>query len=128
MQAADRGFADLVTLTFPGADAIEARRGEAFLGFLELIGRAKDSGHLRADFVSEDLFVLLIANAGVIAATGDDASASGRRLVGHFLRAFLRAVANPGTPLPPMPPAPTSEALRRAMARFTQVPNDSGSA
>ncbi|MEU4343060.1 TetR/AcrR family transcriptional regulator [Nocardia sp. NPDC023852] len=116
MQAADRGFADVLTMTFPTAETLEARRAEAHHGFLELIARAKATGHLRTDFTSEDLVILLIANAGVIAATGDDAPDSWRRLVGHMLRAF----ASPDAPIPPMPEAPTSTALYRAMTRFGQ--------
>ncbi|MDU8993322.1 TetR/AcrR family transcriptional regulator [Streptomyces mirabilis] len=55
MQAADRGFADILTMSFPGAQALEALRAQAYQGFLELIGRAKDSGQLREDFTSRDL-------------------------------------------------------------------------
>lgn len=114
MQAADRGFADVLVMTFPAAKALEARRAESYEGFLKLISRAKATGHLRADFSSEDLVVLLMANAGVIAATGDDAPDTWRRLVGQMLRAY----AAPDAPLPPMPDAPTSTALYRAMTRF----------
>lgn len=113
MQAADRGFADVLVMTFPAAEALEARRAESYQGFLELIARAKATGHLRSDFVSEDLVVLLMANAGVIAATGDDAPEAWRRLVGQMLRAF----AAPGAPLPPLARAPSSPDLSRAMAR-----------
>jgi AcrR family transcriptional regulator len=111
MQAADRGFATVLSMTFPTAEGLEARRAEAYRGFLELIARAKATGHLRADFASEDLVVLLMANAGVIAATADAAPDSWRRLVGQMLRAF----ATPGAPLPAMPEAPSPAALYRAM-------------
>lgn len=98
-------------------DAGRPCRGSGpYQGFLELIARAKATGHLQADFASEDLVVLLMANAGVIAATGDDAPEAWRRLVGQMLRAF----AAPGAPLSPLPDAPTSTALYRAMARFGQ--------
>nr|AXL05727.1 TetR/AcrR family transcriptional regulator [uncultured bacterium] len=113
MQAADRGFADVLVMTFPAAEALEARRAESYQGFLELVARAKATGHLRPDFVSEDLVVLLMANAGVIAATGEDAPEAWRRLVGQMLRAF----AAPGAPLPPLAHAPSSPDLSRAMAR-----------
>ncbi|MBP2329051.1 AcrR family transcriptional regulator [Kibdelosporangium banguiense] len=113
MQAADRGFAAVLAMTFPAAKALEARRAESYEGFLELIARAKATGHLRADFASEDLVVLLMANAGVIAATIDDAPEAWRRLVGQMLRAF----ASPDAPLPPLPEAPSSPALYCAMAR-----------
>ncbi len=111
MQAADRGFATVLSMTFPAARELETRRAEAYRGFLEIIARAKTTGHLRADFASEDLVVLLMANAGVIAATVDAAPDSWRRLVAQMLRAF----ATPGAPLPPMPQPPLSSGLFRAM-------------
>ncbi|UUU19870.1 TetR/AcrR family transcriptional regulator [Streptomyces sp. DSM 40750] len=117
MQAADRGFADVLTMTFPAAKALEARRTEAYNGFLELISRARDSGHLRDDFTAEDLVILLMANAGVIAATGDAAPDAWRRLVGHMLRSY----ATPGTEIPPLPDAPTPTALYRAMIRLSRT-------
>jgi AcrR family transcriptional regulator len=111
MQASDRGFAAVLSMTFPAAEELEARRSEAYRGFVELIARAKSTGHLQTDFTSEDLVVLLMANAGVIAATADAAPDSWRRLVGQMLRAF----ATPGAPIPPIPPAPASADLYRAM-------------
>jgi AcrR family transcriptional regulator len=120
MQAADRGFAAVLSMTFPAAEELEARRAEAYQGFVELIARAKRTGHLQADFTSEDLVVLLMANAGVIAATADVAPGSWRRLVGQMLRAF----ATPGAPLRPIPPAPAAADLYRAMTE----PREKGSA
>jgi AcrR family transcriptional regulator len=119
MQAADRGFADVLTMTFPAAKALEGRRAEAYHGFLELIARAQRSGHLRDDFTSADLVILLMANAGVIAATGDAAPGTWRRLVGHMLRSY----ATPGTEIPPLPEAPAPRALYRAMVRLTRTGN-----
>ncbi|MFI7708809.1 hypothetical protein [Nonomuraea sp. NPDC049480] len=49
MQAADRGFADVLTMTFPAAKALEERRAGAYHGFLELIASAQATGHLRDD-------------------------------------------------------------------------------
>jgi AcrR family transcriptional regulator len=111
MQAADRGFAAVLSMTFPAAEELEERRAEAYRGFVELIARAKATGHLQADFTSQDLVVLLMANAGVIAATSAAAPNSWHRLVGQMLRAF----ATPGAPLPRMPRAPTPVDLYRAM-------------
>lgn len=114
MQAADRGFADVLTMTFPAAKALEGRRTAAYDGFLELITRARATGHLRDDFTPEDLVILLMANAGVIAATGDDAPDTWRRLVGHMLRSY----ATPGTAIPPLADAPAPTAVYRAMVRL----------
>ncbi|MGW7199099.1 TetR/AcrR family transcriptional regulator [Streptomyces chryseus] len=123
MQAADRGFADVLTMTFPAAKALEKRRTEAYHGFLELIARAKDTGHLREDFTDRDMPILLMANAGVVNAAGDAAPDAWQRLVAHMLRSY----ANPGSPLPPMPDAPAPTALYRAMVRLTRPGTDRGS-
>ncbi|MCG5432156.1 TetR/AcrR family transcriptional regulator [Mycobacterium sp. MYCO198283] len=117
MQAADRGFADVLTMAFPAARIMETRRAEAYESFLEVITRAKATGHLRDDFTSEDLIVLLMANAGVINAAGDDAPDAWRRLVAHMLRSY----AAPDAPLPPLPEAPTPAALHRAMIRLNRA-------
>jgi AcrR family transcriptional regulator len=69
MQAGDRGFTDVLTQSFPSAKEFGAQRDEAFRRFTELIDRAKQTGGLRQDFVAEDLPMLLMANAGVVAAT-----------------------------------------------------------
>jgi AcrR family transcriptional regulator len=113
MQALDRGFADVLTLTFPAGGTVEELRAKAYAGFLEIIAKAKATGHLREDFKSEDLVILLMANAGVVSATAKDAPDSWRRLVGQILRGF----ASPAAPLTPVPPAPSPGDLYRAMAR-----------
>ncbi|MFC7722815.1 TetR/AcrR family transcriptional regulator [Nonomuraea recticatena] len=94
MQAADRGFAEVLTMTFPTSKALEERRAEAYHGFLELIARAKAAGHLRDDYTDQDMVILLMANAGVVAATGDAAPHTWRRLVGQMLRAYATPAPN----------------------------------
>jgi AcrR family transcriptional regulator len=116
MQAADRGFAEVLTMTFPTCKGLEERRARAYQGFLELIDRAKATGHLRDDFTHQDLVILLMANAGVIAATADAAPDTWRRLVDHMLRAWTA----PGAPLPTLSPAPAPTALYRAMIRLNR--------
>lgn len=116
MQAADRGFADVLTMTFPAAKPLEARRAQAYNGLLELIARAQASGHLRPEFSDRDMVILLMANAGVIAATGDAAPDTWQRLVGYMLRSF----AAPGAELPTLPPPPQPRALYRAMVRLAR--------
>ena len=114
MQAEDHGFTEVLTLTFPTAEAFEAKRHEGYLGFTELIDRAKKSGRLRPDFSHEDLVLLLMANAGVIAATGDAAPDAWRRFVAYMTQAF--AAGHTGQ----LPPAPSGASLMRAMLRLLE--------
>ena len=114
MQAADRGFTHVLTMTFPTAKALEADRARAYRGFTELIARAKATGALRPDFSDKDLIVLLMANAGVIGAAGDAAPDTWRRLVGYMLQAFSAGNTTP------LPPAPRGKDLFRAMAHPQQ--------
>jgi AcrR family transcriptional regulator len=114
MQAEDRGFTEVLTLTFPTAAAFEEKRHRAYLGFNELIARAKLSGRLRADFSHEDLVLLLMANAGVIGATGDAAPDAWRRVVAYMVQAFAAEQADP------LPPAPSGDALYKAMMRLAR--------
>lgn len=113
MQAADRGFADVLTVAMPASADLEHLRAQSYQGFLRLISLGKHAGVLRDDFVSEDLVVLLMANAGVVRLTSVAATGSWKRLVGQF----LRAVATPQATLGPLPPAPTSDELYQAMGR-----------
>jgi AcrR family transcriptional regulator len=115
MQAADYGFADLLTMTFPAAHGQEERRREAYLAAVRLIDRAKAAGRLRADFTPEDLMLLIMANAGVISATEADAPGTWRRLVALLLQAYEAPARGP------LPDAPQPRALHRAMLRATQA-------
>ncbi|MEV6405488.1 helix-turn-helix domain-containing protein [Streptomyces bobili] len=111
MQAADSGFADVLTTTFPTAKALERRRNEAYEGMLELIGRAKATGRLREDFDSSDLVLLHMANAGVVNATGDAAPDAWRRVVALLVQSFETPARGP------LPASPQHDALYRAMLR-----------
>ena len=120
MQADNHGFTDVLTLTFPTAAAFEAKRVAAYSGFAELIARAKVAGRLRVDFSPEDLVMLLMANAGVVAATADAAPDAWRRLVAYMTQAFAAGHTDP------LPPAPTPAALYRAMLRLSLRGSGSG--
>ncbi|MFI7640648.1 TetR/AcrR family transcriptional regulator [Nonomuraea sp. NPDC049400] len=111
MQAADYGFADVLTMTFPTAKALEERRNEAYEGMVRLIDRAKATGRLRADFDPSDLVLMHMANAGVVNATGDAAPDAWRRVVALLIQSF-EAPAR-GT----LPASPEHAALYRAMLR-----------
>jgi AcrR family transcriptional regulator len=115
MQAADRGFAGVLTMTFPMAKTLETRRREAYDGLVALTERAKAAGGLRDDFTPEDMVLLLMANAGVIAATADTAPAAWRRIVALIIQA-LQAPARGPLPTPPEPSAVYQAMVRQASA------------
>ncbi|KRD19928.1 TetR/AcrR family transcriptional regulator [Streptomyces sp. Root264] len=111
MQAADHGFADVLTTTFPSAKEMEKRRGEAYEAMVRLIDRAKATGRLREDFDPSDLVLIHMANAGVVNATGEAAPDAWRRVVALFVQS-LEAPARG-----PLPASPEHDALYRAMLR-----------
>lgn len=115
MQAADFGFADVLTMTFPTAKAFEERRRRAYEGVVELIGRAKTAGRLRADFTPEDLVLVYMANAGVVNATGDAAPDAWKRVVALMLQSFEAPARGP------LPDPPEPDALYQAMLRADQA-------
>jgi AcrR family transcriptional regulator len=112
MQAGDRGFTDVLTQSFPTAKEFEARRDHAFRRFTELITRAKQAGGLREDFVAEDLPMLLMANAGVVAATAGAAPETSPRLVEYLIQAFSAPAIGP------LPDPPTPRRMYRALRRL----------
>jgi AcrR family transcriptional regulator len=117
MQTADRGFSEVLTMTFPSAARFEAARNQAYADFSELVARAKAAGVLREDFVPEDLVILVMASAGVVAATQKAAPRSAPRLVAYLLQAF----AAPGGG--PLPPPPSARQIYRAVTRLNEGTN-----
>ncbi len=109
MQAADLGVQDVLTTTFPTAREVEAQRADAFERLTELIRRAQDQGSLRADFVPEDVPLLLMANAGVVRVMRAAAPDAWRRFVGLILDGLRADGARP------LPPPPTPAQTFRAM-------------
>ncbi|MCS7483808.1 TetR/AcrR family transcriptional regulator [Umezawaea endophytica] len=76
-----------------------AHRDRTVRGLLELIGRAKDSGQLRADIVLEDIVLAMQAGRGVRASSPAGQAAATRRLAALITRSF-RTIAD-SAPLPP---------------------------
>ncbi|MFD5746360.1 TetR/AcrR family transcriptional regulator [Streptomyces sp. NPDC127033] len=111
MQAADQGFADVLTMTFPTAKAMEERRAEAYAGMVRLIGRAKAAGRLREDFDPSDLVLIHMANLGVVNACGDAAPDAWRRIVALFIQSLETPARGA------LPPSPEHDALHKATLR-----------
>jgi AcrR family transcriptional regulator len=115
MQADDRGFADVLTMTFPTAKAFEEERNRSANALGELLDRAKAAGKLREDFAHQDVPLILMANAGVVTATRDAAPDAWRRLLGYLLQSFAAAAAQP------LPDPPTKGQMYRALMRLSQT-------
>jgi AcrR family transcriptional regulator len=112
MQAEDRAFADVLTMSFPTAKGFEAERDRAGRGLTVLLERAKATGGLRQDFAHQDVVLILMANAGVVMGTRDAAPDAWRRFVGYLIQAFAADAARP------LPALPTTEEMYRAMMRL----------
>ena len=112
MQADDRGFTDVLTRWFPAAPELEAQRDGVARDFATLIARAKATGRLRADFAHQDLIMVLIANAGIVAATSTIGPAASKRLVAYLLQSFDADTAAP------LPKPPGRKAIYTVLTRF----------
>jgi len=109
------------TRTLPAAPVLEEQRELGYGYVVRLIERAKVAGRLRADVTPEDLPLLLMANAGVVEATGEAAPAASRRFVALMLEAFRADGA--GELAPPIEPRDMYRALRRAGRRRRAAPS-----
>ncbi|MFE5240405.1 MULTISPECIES: TetR/AcrR family transcriptional regulator [unclassified Streptomyces] len=99
LHARDRGFTEAFLSAFPRATDVAAGREYTVRAVAGLAQRAKEAGHLRSDFVLDDLILVLMANQGIRAAsTGTQVMAS-RRFAGLVIQAF-EACPQHG-PLPP---------------------------
>lgn len=121
MQSGDRGFADLLTITFaaanPAIQELENQRNSAYRDWLTIVRKAKKAGRLRHDFQPDDMILLLMANAGVVAATADIAPDASQRVIEYILQAFAASNTQP------LPAPPSRDALLRAMHRTQQGVN-----
>ncbi len=101
LHARDRGFSAAFMSAFPKAMDFAADREHALSSVAGLAPRARDAGHLRSDFVLDDLILMLIANSGIRATSPAAAVAASRRFAAFAIQAFQ---ASPeASPLPPVP-------------------------
>ena len=114
LQARDAGLRDLVTTAFPASSEIETRVLDAVEKVKVLITHAQDDGGLRRDVVVADLVMMLVANAGILAATAHSAPDTWRRFAALSVEAF-RARPDPT----PLPAPPDEQQLRRSVALLT---------
>jgi AcrR family transcriptional regulator len=109
MQARDLGIADLLTMDVSAGAEIEQLRFRAFDGLAGLVERALNAGALRADFTTEDVVILLMANAGLVERAHGVTTEASARLI-HILLDGFRTRATPDSP-----PTPSPRRMRLAM-------------
>lgn len=114
LQAGDRGLSDLLSMTLSADEHVEQLRKVANDSLITVIDRAKAEGTLRADFVGEDLMLLLIATAAVMQVTREDAPDTWRRFVALALDGFRSQDS------PPLPRPPSTAQMTRAMVRLAR--------
>jgi len=114
MQSRDRGIADLVAMDVSSAPGIERLRSEAFDGLVRLVERARSAEALRADFTTEDVVVVLMANAGLVERAHGVTAQASARLAHVLLDGFRSAAATDG------PAAPSPRRMRLAMRRNSE--------
>ncbi|MFD7430349.1 TetR/AcrR family transcriptional regulator [Streptomyces sp. NPDC059818] len=99
LHARDRGFTEAFLSAFPGVTDVAAGREYTLKAVAELARRAKDAGHLRSDFVLDDLILVLMANKGIHATSTATQVMASRRFAGLAIQAFEACPRH--APLPP---------------------------
>jgi AcrR family transcriptional regulator len=113
LHARDRGFTAAFMSAYPDAMDFAASRDHALSSFAELARNAKDAGHLRPDFVLDDLILILMANNGIRATSPAARVAASRRFAALAIQALH---ASPHAA--PLPPAAQLAAATRPAAQF----------
>lgn len=101
LHARDRGFTEAFLSAFPGAAEVAGGREYTVRAVAELARRAREAGRLRADFVLDDLILMLMANKGIRASSAEAQVAASRRFAAYVIEAFEARPRH--TPLPPAP-------------------------
>jgi AcrR family transcriptional regulator len=101
LQAGSRGLAELLATTDLSDGHLDALRSRSYRALVALIRRATRAGAARPDLRPQDVALLMVANAGLIARTADDAPGASARLVAVWLDGIAAPAATPGPPPPP---------------------------
>jgi len=88
MHARDRGFTAAFMSTYPHAVDFAASRQYALTSVAGLARRAIQAGRLRADFVLDDLIVMIMASTGIRAASTTATVAASRRFAALTIHAL----------------------------------------
>jgi len=111
LQSSNRALADLLVSLQPVSPRVDAMRDRHYEAISTVIERAVAAGVVRADLRPADVAVLLMANAGVVRRTVDDAPGASARLIAVWLAGATRPDARVG------PPAPSEQEVVQALLR-----------
>ncbi|MER6011867.1 TetR/AcrR family transcriptional regulator [Streptomyces bluensis] len=99
LHARDRGFTEAFLSAYPRAITVTTGRDRMLKAITDLADRAKRTGHLRPDFVPDDLILMLLANKGIQTESPAAQVAASRRFAALVIQALTNCPHN--TPLPP---------------------------
>ncbi|MFI6701798.1 TetR/AcrR family transcriptional regulator [Streptomyces sp. NPDC050509] len=99
LHAHNRGFTEAFLSAFPKAAELSASRAYTLRSIAELADRAKATGQLRADFVLDDLILVLMSHRGIRATSTTDRVRASRRFAALMIQAFQTSPVR--SPLPP---------------------------
>ena len=100
LHARNRGFTAAFMSAFPRAMDFAASRDNTLNSAAELARRAQDAGHLRPDFVLDDLILVFMANRGIHATPVAARVAASRRFAALAIQAFQVSPAHSPLPRP----------------------------
>ena len=96
-QAADLAFSDVILNPERGTDVFRAQLARAHTASHTLVDRARQAKAIRPDFDHTDLYLLIVANAGLIRGTRHSAPEAWRRFGDLMLLAFHSEDGRPST-------------------------------
>jgi AcrR family transcriptional regulator len=111
LQADDRGFADVLTASFPAARELQTHISSARKNTEKLVTRARREGVVREDLAAADLLWILIANGAYLDTMRGIAPNTWRR----YMALMLDAIRVPGEGKLPSPP--TGKQVEQAVAQ-----------
>jgi AcrR family transcriptional regulator len=88
LHARERDVTSALHSLHPGVRDVAADREHTVKAVAELARRAKNTGHLRSDFVLDDLILLLTANKGIHAASAAGRVKASRRFAALVIQAL----------------------------------------
>jgi AcrR family transcriptional regulator len=95
LQAVFPDLNDVIARKYPGSQRLANLCDESLRHAAQFVATAHEAGALRSDFTVDDLFLILTANAAVVAVSGNAAPEAWRRNVAFTIDGLRTAAAHP---------------------------------